>query len=102
MPIDSWKLSNECFLCLKQEESKSVDPPSSCLRVILSFPKLLTYPIIYKQFKKYMNAFIISVSVAENISEITEFSSLADEEQQLAHQEQLMLDREIYYQDSPY
>jgi hypothetical protein len=102
MPIDSWKLSNECFLCLKQEESKSVDPPSYCLRAILSLPKLLTYPIIYKDFKNYMNALIIPVPVAENLSGVTEFSSLADEEQQLAHQEQLMLDREIYYQDSPY
>jgi hypothetical protein len=71
------------------------------LRAILSLPKLLTYPIIYKEFKKYMNAPIISVPVAENLSEVTEFSSIDDEEQQLAYQEQLMIDREIYYQDSP-
>jgi hypothetical protein len=49
-----------------------------------------------------MNDLIIPVPAAENLSEVTELSSLVDEEQQLAQQERLMLDREIYYQDSPY
>ena len=49
-----------------------------------------------------MNTLIIPVSPTENLSEVTEFSSLADEERQLAMDEQLMLDREAYYQDSQY
>jgi hypothetical protein len=49
-----------------------------------------------------MNTFIIPVSFTINLIEVTEFLSLADEEQQLAIDEQLMLDREAYYQDSQY
>ena len=57
-----------------------------------------------------MNALIVPISPTKNLSEITEFSSLTDEEEQLAFDEQLMLeacasshdDREIYYQDSQY
>ena len=49
-----------------------------------------------------MNALIVPISPTENLSEITEFSSLTEEEQQLAFDEQLMLDREIYYQDYLY
>ena len=49
-----------------------------------------------------MNSLIIPVLPTENLSEVTEFSSLADEEQQLDLDEQLMLDREAYYQDSEY
>jgi hypothetical protein len=49
-----------------------------------------------------MNTLIIPVSPTENLIEVTRFLSLADEEQQLNYQEQLMLDREAYYQDSQY
>jgi hypothetical protein len=49
-----------------------------------------------------MNTLIIPVSPTENLIEVTGFLSLADEEQQLNYQEQLMLDREVYYQDSQY
>ena len=49
-----------------------------------------------------MNTLIIPVSPTRNIIEVTGFISLADEEQQLAFDEQLMLDRETYYQDSQY
>jgi hypothetical protein len=49
-----------------------------------------------------MNTLIIPVMSTENLSEVTGFSSLTDEEQQLAFDEQLMLDRENYYQDSQY
>ena len=49
-----------------------------------------------------MNTLIIPVSPTENLIEVDEFISLADEEQQLAFDEQLMLDREAYYQASQY
>ena len=49
-----------------------------------------------------MNTLIIPVSLTENLIEVTKFLSIADEEQQLAMDEQLMLDRETYYQDSQY
>ena len=49
-----------------------------------------------------MNALIVPIPLTENLSKVTEFSSLTDEEEQLAFDEQLMLDREIYYQDSQY
>jgi hypothetical protein len=49
-----------------------------------------------------MNTLIIPVSPTENLIEVTGFLSLADEEKQLAIDEQLMLDREVYYQDSQY
>ena len=49
-----------------------------------------------------MNTLIIPVMSTENLSTVTEFSNIADEEQQLAFDEQLMLDRETYYQDSQY
>jgi hypothetical protein len=49
-----------------------------------------------------MNTLIIPVSPTRNIIEVTGFISLVDEEQQLAIDEQLMLDREAYYQDSQY
>jgi hypothetical protein len=49
-----------------------------------------------------MNTLIIPVSPTGSLIEVTGFISLADEEQQLNHQEQLMLDREAYYQDSQY
>lgn len=49
-----------------------------------------------------MNTLIIPVLPTENLIEVTGFISLADEEQQLAMDEQLMLDREVYYQDSQY
>jgi hypothetical protein len=49
-----------------------------------------------------MNTLIVPVSLTENLIEVTKFLSIADEEQQLAMDEQLMLDRETYYQDSQY
>jgi hypothetical protein len=49
-----------------------------------------------------MNTLIISVSPTINLIEVTGFISLTDEEQQLAIDEQLMLDREAYYQASQY
>jgi hypothetical protein len=49
-----------------------------------------------------MNTLIIPVSPTINLIEVTKFLSLADEEQQLAIDEQLMLDREAYYQESHY
>jgi hypothetical protein len=49
-----------------------------------------------------MNTLIIPVLPTINIIEMSGFLSLADEEQQLAIDEQLMLDREAYYQDSQY
>jgi hypothetical protein len=49
-----------------------------------------------------MNTFIIPVLLTKNLIEVTGFLSLADEEQQLNYQEQLMLDQEAYYQDSQY
>jgi hypothetical protein len=49
-----------------------------------------------------MNTLIIPVLPTENLIEVTGFISLTDEEQQLAFDEQLMLDREAYYQDSQY
>ena len=49
-----------------------------------------------------MNTLIIPVLPTENLIEMNGFISLADEEQQLAFDEQLMLDREAYYQDSQY
>ncbi len=49
-----------------------------------------------------MNTLIIPVSPTENLIEVAGFISLADEEQQLAFDEQLMLNREIYYQNSQY
>ncbi len=49
-----------------------------------------------------MNTLIIPVLPTENLIEVTGFSLLNDEEQQLAFDEQLMLDREAYYQDSQY
>ena len=44
----------------------------------------------------------IPVLSTENLIEVTGFPRLNDEEQQLAFDEQLMLDREAYYQDSEY
>ena len=49
-----------------------------------------------------MNTLIIPVSLTESLIKVAEFISLTDEEQQLAFDEQLMLDREIYYQSSQY
>ena len=49
-----------------------------------------------------MNTLIIPVLPTENLIEVNEFHRLNDEEQQLAFDEQLMLDREAYYQDSQY
>jgi hypothetical protein len=49
-----------------------------------------------------MNTLIIPVLPTINLIKMNEFLSLADEEQQLAIEEQLMLDREAYYQDSQY
>ena len=49
-----------------------------------------------------MNIPIISATSTENLAEVTECFSLPDEERQLTFQEQLMLDREAYYQDSQY
>jgi hypothetical protein len=49
-----------------------------------------------------MNTLIIPVSPTINLIEVTGKSSLNEEEQQLAIDEQLMLDREAYYQDSQY
>jgi hypothetical protein len=50
-----------------------------------------------------MNTSIISVTFTENLAEVSGCSSLlTDEERQLTFQEQLMLDREAYYQDSQY
>jgi hypothetical protein len=57
-----------------------------------------------------MNTLIIPVSPTINLIEVTGKSSLNEEEQQLAtalvarfaFDEQLMLDREAYYQDSQY
>ena len=49
-----------------------------------------------------MNTLIIPVMSTENLITLTEFPSLTDEEQQLAFDEQLMLDRETYYQDFQY
>ncbi len=48
-----------------------------------------------------MNTLIIPVLPTKNLIEVTGFSLLNDEEQ-LAFDEQLMLDREAYYQDSQY
>jgi hypothetical protein len=49
-----------------------------------------------------MNIPIIPATSNENLAEVTECFSLPDEERQLTFQEQLMLDREAYYQDSQY
>jgi hypothetical protein len=49
-----------------------------------------------------MNTLIIPVLPTENLIEVNGFPHLNDEEQQLAFDEQLMLDREAYYQDSQY
>ncbi len=50
-----------------------------------------------------MNTSIISVTFTENLSEITDLPNLmTDEERELTFQEQLMLDREVYHQDSLY
>jgi hypothetical protein len=49
-----------------------------------------------------MNTSIIPATFTENLAEVTECSSFPDEERQLTFQEQLMLDREAYYQDSQY
>jgi hypothetical protein len=49
-----------------------------------------------------MNILIIPVSSTEHLSEVIEISSLPNEEEQLEFDEQLMLDRETYYQDSQY
>lgn len=49
-----------------------------------------------------MNIPIIPATSNENLTKVTECSSLPDEERQLTFQEQLMLDREAYYQDSQY
>jgi hypothetical protein len=49
-----------------------------------------------------MNTLIIPVLPTENLIEVNEFHRLNDEEQQLAIDEQLMLDREAYYQNSQY
>ena len=49
-----------------------------------------------------MNTLIIPVSPTRNLIEVTGFPHLNDEEEQLEFDEQLMLDREIYYQDSQY
>ncbi len=49
-----------------------------------------------------MNTLIIPVLPTENIIEVTGFLNLFDEEQQLAIDELLMLDREAYYQESQY
>jgi hypothetical protein len=49
-----------------------------------------------------MNTSIISVTFTENLAEVTGCFSLPDEDRQLTLQEQLMLDREAYYQDSQY
>ena len=49
-----------------------------------------------------MNIYIVPTTSTKNLAKVTECSSLTDEERQLAFQEQLMLDREAYYQDSQY
>ena len=49
-----------------------------------------------------MNTIIIPVPPTESFIEMLGFISLADGEQQLAIDEQLMLDREAYYQDHQY
>ena len=49
-----------------------------------------------------MNTVIVPASSTESFMEMAGFISLVDEEQQLAIDEQLMLDREAYYQDSHY
>jgi hypothetical protein len=50
-----------------------------------------------------MNTLIIPVLPTKNLIEVTGFSHLNDdEEQQLAIDEQLMLDREAYYQNYQY
>ncbi|AFY97102.1 hypothetical protein [Chamaesiphon minutus] len=49
-----------------------------------------------------MNTLIIPVSSIEHLSGVIETSSLPHEEEQLEFDEQLMLDREAYYQDSQY
>ncbi|NJR32574.1 MAG: hypothetical protein HC778_06820 [Chamaesiphon sp. CSU_1_12] len=50
-----------------------------------------------------MNTSIIPATSTENLAQVTECSNLlTDEERQLTFQEQLMLDREAYYQDSQY
>jgi hypothetical protein len=49
-----------------------------------------------------MNTSIIPATSTENLTEVTECFSLPDEERQLTFQEQLMLDREAYYQNSQY
>ena len=49
-----------------------------------------------------MNAVIIPVLSTDKFSNLDEFISLADEEQQLAIDEQLMLDREAYAHGSEY
>jgi hypothetical protein len=43
-----------------------------------------------------MNPLIIPAASTENLSEMIDLSSSIDEEQQLASDEQLMLDREAY------
>jgi hypothetical protein len=49
-----------------------------------------------------MNTLIIPVPSIEHLNGVIELSSLPDEEEQLEFDEQLMLDREAYYQDSQY
>jgi hypothetical protein len=49
-----------------------------------------------------MNTLIIPVSPTENFIKMAGFISLTDEEQQLAIDEQLMLDREAYYEAPQY
>ncbi len=49
-----------------------------------------------------MNTVIIPASPTESFMEMARFISFVDEEQQLAIDEQLMLDREAYYQASHY
>jgi hypothetical protein len=49
-----------------------------------------------------MNILIIPVSSIEHLSGVIELSILPNEEEQLEFDEQLMLDREAYYQDSQY
>ena len=49
-----------------------------------------------------MNTLIIPASPTENFIEMAGFISLTDEEQQLAIDEQLMLDSEAYYEAPQY
>jgi hypothetical protein len=49
-----------------------------------------------------MNTLIIPVPSTEEISIAAAFNCFTDEKEQLAFDEQLMLDREAYYQASQY